>query len=772
VYVTIIPLFIAASLSVHVTDPQGAAVPSADVTIIARDNNARFTGATSAQGLLSLNSIAPGDYLVIAVAQGFAASEPQSIHISADKPAETGIRLAIAAVHNAVVVTADGTPQTVDETSKAVTSIDAAELHARDVFTMADAVGVTPGVRVEQQSGFGGLASISLRGLPAQDTAVLIDGMRFRDPTSTQGDASALIQDLIVTDAGGVEILRGVGSSLYGTNAVGGVVNVLTDPGSGQNHGSIQMEGGGEGMFRGRAEFGGSALGNRLEYSAGIARLNVISGIDGDSPARTTSGQGRVSWRVNPTTQIFARLYAADSFAKQKDSPVTVAGLSATGIVDAVPFVTFIPSADNPDYSRAARFIAGALGITGHLTERLGYSVTYQGLATQREFSDGPAGTGYQPQGSVHSYYYGQTHTANAQVNYQWGHQLLDAGYEFEREQFSTPYVDELTPANNANVNASEQSNAFFAQDQVRLFSDRLNIAGSFRAQFFAVNQPVFTPVTASPYASQNSSAPPAAYTGDGSVAYFLRRSGTRVRAHIGRGYRAPSLYERFGSYYDSFYGYSFYGDPRLQPERSVSVDGGFDQTALQNRLRVGATYFYTQLQRVIAFDSSGLIDGATDPYGRYFGYLNTPGGLSRGVEVSASAAPTHTLDLRGSYTYTDARNRQPLDGVWQTFLVPRSMFTLLATQRIGPRLTLTFDLVASDSYLYPVYDPATFASIPFRFAGQKRAGLAANYRIPLSDTRAVRLFGKVDNLFNQNYYEGGFRTPGILGLGGLQFEF
>jgi outer membrane receptor protein involved in Fe transport len=99
-------------------------------------------------------------------------------------------------------------------------------------------------------------------------------------------------------------------------------------------------------------------------------------------------------------------------------------------------------------------------------------------------------------------------------------------------------------------------------------------------------------------------------------------------------------------------------------------------------------------------------------------------------------------------------------------------MFTLLASERIGPRLTVTFDLVASDNYLYAVYDPATYANIPFRFAGPKRAGLAANYRIPLSDTRAVRIFGKVENLFDQNYFEGGFRTPPILALGGLQFEF
>ncbi|MGA3025528.1 MAG: TonB-dependent receptor [Bryobacteraceae bacterium] len=767
-YVTIIPLFIAASLGVHVSDPQGAAVPGASVTVVARDNSAHLTGATGAQGLAYLNAIPPGDYLVIAAARGFAESAPQSVHVDPDAPAETTIRLAIAAVRSEVVVTADGTPQTVDETSKAVSSIDAAELRDRDVFAMADAVSATAGVRVDQQSGFGGLASISLRGLPAQDTAVLIDGMRFRDPTATQGDASALIQDLIVTDAGGVEILRGAGSSLYGTNAVGGVVNILTDQGGGQNHGSILTEGGGEGTFRGRAEFGGGALGNRLDYSGGVSFLDVTRGLEGDSPARTGSGQGRVSWRVNSNTQIFARLYAADSFAKQKDSPETVANLSPTGIVDAVPFVTFIPSVDDPDYTRAAYFVAAAVGINGHPTEHFGYSVTYQGLATERIFSDGPAGTGYQPEGNVHSYYYGQTHTANAQVNYQWGHQLLDAGYEFERERFASPYVDDLTPANDANVNAAEQSNAFFAQDQVRLFSGRLNIAGSFRAQYFDLNQPVFTPVTASPYASQRYTAPPAAYTGDGSVAYLLRRSGTRIRAHVGRGYRAPSLFERFGSSYDSIYGYSFYGDPRLEPERSISADAGFDQALFRDRLRFGATYFYTQLQEVIAFDTLPV----TDPFGRYYGYLNEAGGLSRGVEVSASAAVTRSLDVRGSYTYTSAVNRQPVDGIWPTYLVPTNMFTLLATERVGPRLTVSFSLVASDNYLYPVYDPVTYADVPFRFVGQKLAGLAVNYRIALSDTRAVRLFGNVNNLFDQNYFEGGFRTPPILGLGGLQFEF
>ena len=767
-YFTLIPIFIAASLGVHVSDPQGAAVPSADVTVIARDNSARLTGATDARGSLRLDSIPPGDYLVSAEARGFAASDPQAVHVSANAPAEAAIHLAIAAVRSEVVVTADGTPQTVDEASKAVSVVDALQVRDRDVFTVADVVDTVPGVRVDQQSGFGGLASISLRGLPAQDTAVLIDGLRFRDPTATQGDASALIQDLLVTDASGVEVLRGAGSSIYGTNAVGGVVNVLTDQGGSPNHGNVLVEGGGEGTFRGRAEFGGGTLDNRFSYSAGVSALDVLSGLDGDSPARTTSAQGRVSWRINPTTEIFARIFGADSFAKQKDSPVTAPNLNAAGIVDAVPFATFIPSVDDPDYSRAAHFIDGMIGITGHPTAALGYSSTYQGLATYREFANGPAGTGYQPPDNQYSYFYGQTHTVNAQVNYEWGHQLLSAGYEYEGELFSTPYLEPLVPENNSNVSASEQSNAFFAQDQMRLFGDRLNIAASFRAQYFELTQPLFTPATSSPYGTGQFASPPPAYTGDGSIAYRFRRAGTGIRAHVGRGYRAPSLYERFGSYYDNLFGYSYYGDPLLRPERFLSGDAGLDQHLFHDRLRLGATYFYTQLQEIIAFDTLP----ATDPYERYEGYLNTPGGISRGVEVSASAAVTRSLDVRGAYTYTNAVNRVPIDSVWPTYLVPHNMYSLVATDRVTSRLTATFDLVASDNYLYPVFDENTFANVPMRFAGQKLAGIALNYRIPLSETRALRFYGRVNNLFNQNYFEGGFRTPPILGSGGLQFEF
>jgi len=102
----------------------------------------------------------------------------------------------------------------------------------------------------------------------------------------------------------------------------------------------------------------------------------------------------------------------------------------------------------------------------------------------------------------------------------------------------------------------------------------------------------------------------------------------------------------------DPVYGYSVYGDPGLKPERSTSIDAGVDQALLRGRLTVSASYFYTWLQNVINFDTAGLIDPATDPFGRYVGYLNAQGGISRGIETSAAVAPARSMKVTAAYTY------------------------------------------------------------------------------------------------------------------------
>jgi iron complex outermembrane receptor protein len=329
-----------------------------------------------------------------------------------------------------------------------------------------------------------------------------------------------------------------------------------------------------------------------------------------------------------------------------------------------------------------------------------------------------------------------------------------------------------VNPADNSQVDVTQKSHSIFAQDQLRLAGDRLQLSAAFRAQFFSLDKPEFTPVARAPYQGIRFDAPPHAYVGDGSLAYFFREAGTKIRTHVGNSYRAPSPFERFGTSFGSF-GYSVFGDPRLRPDRSISVDAGVDQALLGNRLRAAATYYYTRLQETTIFDFSGGIDAATDPFGRFGGYRNTGGGLARGLELSLEGRPTPSLDLAIAYTFTNSDQRRPqVEGVVRSLIIPDHQFSVTVTQQLSRRLNVNFDLSLSGRYLAPLFDPGTFVSRAYSFDGIAKADLGFSYRISVSDYRSIYFYGKVDNLFDRKYYESGYRTPGVAGVAGMRFEF
>ncbi len=776
----------AAQINVRVTDPQGAILPNAEVTLYTRDNRIRINSDTDSNGASRFDQLAPGEYLIEAEATGFARAATRVLRLERNGNASIDISLPLASVSEQVVVTAQATAQSTDEISKSVSVVESREIEERNETTVTDALRTVPGLRIQQLGGPGRLVSIKARGLRNQDTAVLIDGIRFRDATT--GDATSFLSDFAVTNLDRVEVLRGSGSSLYGTNAIGGVINIVTDEGGGPTHGSILAEGGGLGLFRGRAQLAGGK--SRFAYSAGVSHLNVTRGIDRDDAARNTSGLGRVVLRLLPTMTLSGRVYAGTSFVQLNNSPEVFGPLPLTGIIEAralsrpelrryemgVPTAqlaldgaTFIPDANDGDKSAASRFFNGAITFAHRPAEAFGYTISYQGLATRRLNSNGPAGVGFQPfGGSTLTEDDGHIHTLNARSDFILGkHNVVTAGYEFERATFlnrsTSPSV-----ADNSSTNVGEHSNTFFVQDQLRFLEDRLQLSAAFRAQFFSLHAPTFTPTAGAPYAGISFSSPGSAYTGDGSIAYLFPKKQTKIRAHIGNGYRSPSLFERFGT---SFFGGFFapLGDPRLRPERSIAFDAGVDQSLHDNKLRLSATYFYTRLQEVIGFDFSGKINPVTDPFGRFFGYLNTGGGLARGLELSATASPSRMLDVFVSYTYTNSDQQTPQvsgSGVISSLVIPDHQFAAVVTRRIGRRAFINFDLTATSDYLAPVFPRV------YRFAGLVKADLGASYEFPLAEQRRLRVFGYIDNLFNHDNFESGFRTPGRTGRAGAAFSF
>ena len=782
-------------ISGQVKDPEGANLPGATVSLYARDRSFSLVTTTNSSGAYSFKNLAPGEYLVEAELSGFALAAAQAVTVTRGQTITHDIALELSGLRASVVVTASDTPQTVDEVSKALTVVDTQEIEERDETAITEVLRSVPGVRVQQLGGPGAFSSLKIRGLPNEDTAVLIDGIRFRDAAAPQGDASGFLDDLIVTDVSRLEVLRGSGSSLYGSNAVGGVINLVTDEGGGPIHGSVLAEGGNLGLFRTRGQVAGGIRNNDIVYSAGVSFLNVTRGIDNDDEARNTNGQGRILFRLTPTATLSGRIYAADSRLDLNGNPEAI-GVLPTGIIEAIPLsraeqlrfeagvppsqlnagsATFIPAPNDPDSLREANFFNGAIIFTQRPTEHFGYTISYQGLATNRSSINGPLGTGFQPfGGSTRSDFNARVHTLNARVDARVGRvNYLTGGYEFETERFENPSF-QVNPADNSDVDVTQKSHALFFQDQLRLLDDRLQISGAFRAQFFRLQEPVFTPAASAPYQGITFQSPPTAYTGDGSVAYTFRSSGTKLRGHVGNGYRAPSLFERFGTFFDSFFGYSVFGDPRLKPEQSIAFDAGIDQTLLDNRVRISASYFYTQLRRVIIFDFSGLIDFTTDPFGRFGGYLNTDGGIARGAEVELRATPVKSLNLTAAYTFTKAQNRTPqVPGTIRALVIPDHQFSFVATQRIARRVLVNFDFSASSNYLGAVIDPVTFTSRGFRFKGFAKADLGASYSLPLGDEkRQLRFFGYIDNIFDREYFESGFRTPGRTGRAGASFVF
>jgi outer membrane receptor protein involved in Fe transport len=354
------------------------------------------------------------------------------------------------------------------------------------------------------------------------------------------------------------------------------------------------------------------------------------------------------------------------------------------------------------------------------------------------------------------------------------GVNTVSFGYEFEKEKFGN---DGITPDGFGDffTRAGQQSNTLYAQDLVSFYDGRLQFSGGFRAQFFSLDEPGFSEANV-PYRGLTPATPPSAITFDGSASYYIQYSGTKLRTHIGNGYRVPSLYERFVSFFNPFGGDPFIaaGDPFLKPEKTWAFDAGVDQNIAGGKARLSAVYFYSKLRRTIGFSSDAPpIDDTPRPFG---GFFNTEGGNARGLELSAKIEPAKTTDIFASYTFTDSKQIEPQvfgSGVLTSLGIPKNQFTLVATLRSG-NFWVSFDLLVTGSYLGNIFQSNfPFGSYVYRFKGNRRGDLTAGYTIPLENGRFdLRIFGTIENIFDHEHFENGFRTVGRNARIGANFSF
>jgi len=213
-----LPLSLSAeTLTGQVLDPQSKAIAGAQVRLFDLNGGEMRTTRSADDGTYSFKGLPIGNFLLEAGNSSGTLSGSSEVLVAGDKKLD--LKLEISSIKSEILVIASNAPQLTDEIAKAVDSIDSNEIALRDENSIPDAVRSLPGIRVQTQEGPGSLTTIQMRGLGSQDTAVVIDGVRFRDAGSIQGDATSMFEDMNLVDTDRIEVLRGSGSSLYPTRS-------------------------------------------------------------------------------------------------------------------------------------------------------------------------------------------------------------------------------------------------------------------------------------------------------------------------------------------------------------------------------------------------------------------------------------------------------------------------------------------------------------------------------------------------------------------------
>lgn len=524
-----------------------------------------------------------------------------------------------------VVVTAARQPQAIQRAGSAIEVIRADEIDRSSLSTVSDLLRAQPGLALVENGGPGKLTNIQLRGAESRHTLVLVDGFRINDTSSTGGEFD--FSNLALADVERIEILRGPQSALYGSDAIGGVINIITRKGRGAPRASLTMEAGSYGTFGARASVSGGTrdlsyafglLGVRSQgfsaYGYRIPGLASFGPFDKDGFERL-AGNARLSWRVADGVEIEAGFYG---------------GRNRSGYDAAFAGFGYLP--DTPSTAKAdiaSGFLRGVVDPAGSIWR---HQLTVFGSQTRRVLDDVQLydfGFGLTREKNRYAYL-GERVGAEYQGLLRLGALgSLTFGGGLERESLRSVTTADPASAFVVNERASYQRAAYnaFALHQIAL-GDRLDL--SFGVRLDQV-EGVKTFVT-----------------GRATAAYRIPESGTRLRASVGTGAKAPSLYQNF-----SIFGPTRNGDPALKPEESVGVDIGIDQQFLDGRLNLSATLFHNRLRNLIDFDFARGVPGLFGPQGQY---INVARARTQGLELSANAVLIENyLSARASYTRLDA---------------------------------------------------------------------------------------------------------------------
>jgi vitamin B12 transporter len=611
-----------------------------------------------------------------------------------------------------VIVSANRIEQPLSRIGDSVTLIDAEQVRASQKLTVSDLLATTPGVSVSRNGGLGGSTQLRIRGAEHDQTVVLIDGIKLNDPSSAGGGFN--FANLLTGDYMRIEVLRGPQSTLWGSQAIGGVVNVVTAVPEGPLLASYAAEGGerGSATVQARAEAGGERfswrVAGRYLTTDGISALNDDLGGREKDGYRNTGANLRGLWRISDA--VSAELRTTYSRGRVE--------------FDGFPAPAFA-LADTREYGVTEELVSyagvNALTFGGKLQNRIGFAFT----DTDRENidPDSPVPTTFDATGRNERWEYQGTLTLNDAVSGVFG-------LESERSELDTRSPTEFDPNPTPLVN-NAQLDSVYAQVSVSPI-DALTLTAGMRYDDHDT------------FGDEN--------TVRAAVAWSATPT-TIVRASYGEGFKAPTLFQLF----------SEFGNEDLAPERADAWDVGVEQHLLSDALVLSATYFGRNTRNMIDFVSCFP---STDPRctARPFGfYDNVAKTAAEGIELGLTARIGERLRVEANYTDLDATNRAPgtnfgrdlprrpaqtLNGE-VTYAWPIGLTTSIAAVHSGRSFDNASNTVALDSYTV----------VDLRAAFVFRDNL--------------ELYGRLENAFDEEYETiARYGTPGRAMFVGVRQSF
>jgi vitamin B12 transporter len=629
---------------------------------------------------------------------------------------------------DSLVVTATGVPTPAQQIAAGVTVIDRATIQQRGYTDLVEALSAVPGLRVAQSGGPGSQASVFIRGTNSNHVLVLRDGVPINDPADPGGAFN--FGDDSLNDIERIEIIRGPMSGLYGSGAIGGVINLITQHHGGALHGDLTLAGGTQhtGLARGTAS-GSSGI---WDFSA-TAEGSSTQGFDQTPPRESVfTGESDGDREKLGTVEIGATPVDGTRVS------LMLRGRDAKYGYDEQGFVTY----DGGNASGYDATVNGRLGVVSNLFDDLWTtSLMLSRIMDDRRYT--VTADPLDPNGdTANDSYHGRrndiawTNTLHVPDFWRLDETAVTFGYEHVNDTADTGLDDNFGGfAYQSLTHAHDDTDSGFVGAQTRLF-DRLTVTGQMREDATTIAGDAFT------------------WRAGG--VFDISEIATRVKASYGTGFRAPALFDRYGVDSD---GYT--GNPDLRPERSQGWEAGFS-TDLPIPANLGSatasvTYFDNRIHDLIELVYAPPL----------YTSENVNRARTKGVEAELNLYLASWLQADLGYTYTDARDlgtgdellRRPENqGFADLRLTPFKGFS------IAPELVYTGRF---EDYLTNDLGEAGFTP------ALARSGLIVNATVTWQVTPRIQLFLWGKNLGGAEFEPvSGYLTPGTSALIGTKVGF